>query len=91
MLTKALTSFVGFTVGDILAQTFVENNDNDKDGESSYDIMRTVRLSTFGLLVHGTTGHYFYSFLDGQLPGTDAITVAEKVVIDQVLWNPFLD
>lgn len=82
LLTKALTSFTGFTVGDILAQKFVEEESED------YDLMRTVRLGSFGLLVHGTTSHYFYGFLDGQLPGTDAITVAEKVAIDQILWNP---
>jgi protein Mpv17 len=83
VLTKALTSFTGFTAGDILAQKFVDN----KSGEP-YDLMRTVRMGSFGLFVHGTTGHYFYGFLDGQLPGTDAVTVAEKVAIDQIIWNP---
>lgn len=47
--------------------------------KEKYDVMRTVRLGSFGFLIHGTTGHYFYGFLDSQLPGTKPITVATKV------------
>ena len=83
LLTKALTSFVGFTAGDILAQKFVT-----PDPEKGYDIMRTLRLGSFGLLIHGTTGHYFYGFLDKMIPGTAMKTVATKVGIDQLIWNP---
>jgi len=82
LFTKALTSFTGFTVGDILAQKFV--NDDNKP----FDLMRTVRLGSFGFLIHGTTGHYFYGFLDSKLPGTKPMTVATKVAIDQTIWNP---
>jgi len=82
ILTKALTSLTGFTLGDILAQNFVE------DSDKPYDLMRTVRLGSFGFLFHGTTGHYFYGFLDSKLPGTKPVTVASKVIIDQVFWNP---
>ncbi|KAL7463417.1 hypothetical protein ACHAXS_003787 [Conticribra weissflogii] len=82
LLTKALTSLTGFTIGDILAQNFV--NDDGKP----YDPMRTLRLGSFGFLIHGTTGHYFYGFLDSKLPGTKPTTVATKVLIDQTMWNP---
>lgn len=81
LLTKALTSFTGFTVGDVLAQNFVEKSEK-------YDVMRTLRMGSFGLLIHGTTGHYFYGFLDSKMPGTKPVTVASKVLIDQVVWNP---
>lgn len=82
LLTKALTSLVGFTTGDVLAQCFIE-----KDGKA-YDPMRTVRMGSFGFLLHGTTGHYFYGFLDSKLVGTKPVTVATKVAIDQTIWNP---
>jgi len=81
LLTKALTSLTGFTLGDVLAQNFVEKVD-------VYDPMRTLRLGSFGFLCHGTTGHYFYGFLDSKLPGTKPTTVATKVLIDQTMWNP---
>jgi protein Mpv17 len=82
ILTKALTSLTGFTLGDILAQKFI--NDNGKP----YDIMRTVRLGSFGFFLHGPSGHYFYGFLDAKLPSTKPVTVATKVAIDQLFWNP---
>ena len=78
---KALTSFTGFALGDILAQLFIQKND-------PFDWYRLFRLSTFGLLVHGTTSHWFYGMLDGKIPGTSAKVVFSKVFIDQVLWNP---
>lgn len=80
LLTKALTSLTGFTLGDILAQNFIE------DPDKPYDFMRTARLGSFGFLLHGTTGHYFYGFLDSKLPGTAVQTVATKVAIDQTIW-----
>lgn len=81
LLTKALTSLVGFSAGDYLAQKFVEKG-------SAYDIKRTLRMGSFGALVHGPTGHWFYGMLDGMIPGATATAVASKVAIDQVLWNP---
>jgi len=82
LLTKALTSFTGFTIGDFLAQKFIAEEGAD------YDVMRTIRLGSFGFLIHGTTGHYFYGMLDSKLPGTKPMTVATKVLIDQTIWNP---
>ncbi|KAJ8599436.1 hypothetical protein CTAYLR_007999 [Chrysophaeum taylorii] len=81
LLIKGLTSFVGFTLGDILAQLFIEK-------KGPYDPVRTARLASFGFLVHGTTSHWFYGVLDGKIPGTTAGAVASKVAIDQILWNP---
>ncbi|CAM9570700.1 unnamed protein product [Chrysoparadoxa australica] len=81
LLTKGLTSFLGFGLGDFLAQKFI-----DKADEINWE--RLARLALFGLLIHGPTGHYFYGFLDSKIPGTAALTVASKVGIDQLLWNP---
>ena len=81
LLMKALTSFVGFALGDILAQIYIQKT-------SPFDFKRLFRLASFGFLVHGTTSHWFYGMLDGKIPGTSAKVVATKVFIDQVLWNP---
>ena len=55
---------------------------------SNYDWPRTARLASFGFLVHGPSGHAFYGALDRRLPGTKPSTVAAKVLIDQIFWNP---
>jgi len=80
LIMKMLTSMTGFMLGDILAQVFISKGD--------FDAFRLFRLTSFGFLVHGSTSHFFYNFLDGKIPGTGAVQVFSKVFIDQVLWNP---
>ena len=65
LLMKALTSFVGFALGDTLAQLFIQKTD-------PFDFARLARLASFGFLVHGTTSHWFYGMLDGKIPGKSA-------------------
>eukprot|EP01084_Bolivina_argentea_P122403 216900_1 len=81
ILIKASTSFIGFALGDLLAQKFINKDDE-------LDLKRLLRLAMFGFLIHGPTGHLFYGMLDAKIPGTDALTVAKKVFIDQAIWNP---
>ncbi|GJD09307.1 Protein sym-1 [Galdieria sulphuraria] len=81
LLTKSLTSLIGFILGDILAQKFLSS-----DGILHLD--RLLRMALFGFLIHGPTGHIFYTQLDKAIPGTEAWKVACKVAIDQVLWAP---
>ena len=79
IFTKACTSGVGFAVSDVLTQLFIEKMD--------FDLKRLVKMASFGFLLHGTTGHFFYNFLDGKLKGTDPLTVAAKVAV-VLLWGP---
>jgi len=58
LLTKALTSLTGFTLGDILAQKFIE------PGDKPYDVMRTVRLGFCFTVPLGT------SFMDFWTPNS---------------------
>lgn len=46
--------------------------------------MRTIRLASFGFLIHGTTGHWFYGKLDKAIPGTGAMQVFSKVRLRSV-------
>lgn len=80
--TKAFTSLVGFFLGDLIAQKFL--------GEKGapLDRARLLRMAAFGFLVHGPTGHYFYSALDRLIVGTSPLKVVSKVAIDQVCWAP---
>lgn len=80
--TKAITSLIGFLLGDVIAQKFLG------DEKSSLDWARVARMASFGFLIHGPTGHYFYSALDRLIVGTSPVKVASKVAIDQVLWAP---
>ena len=80
--TKAFTSLVGFFLGDFIAQKFLGDKDADIDKG------RLLRMASFGFLLHGTTGHFFYGALDRLIVGTGPLQVASKVAIDQLLWAP---
>ncbi len=82
ILTKALTSLVGFFLGDLLAQKFLGDKDAALDG------WRLARMAAFGFMFHGPTGHYFYNALDRLLVGKSPLIVGSKVFIDQVCWAP---
>ena len=53
---------MGWALGDFIAQRFI--------GKAAFDVGRFVRLSAFGLLYHGPSGHYFYNWLDRKIEGT---------------------
>lgn len=82
ILTKACTSLFGFAIGDILAQKFLNNV------PGSFDWARLARMASFGFLIHGTSGHFFYNFLDSLIPGQQLTAVAGKVAVDQLVWAP---
>lgn len=82
IMTKAMTSLIGFFLGDVLAQKFL----GEKDADINW--ARVARMASFGFLIHGPTGHYFYSALDRLIVGTSPLKVASKVVVDQVFWAP---
>eukprot|EP00741_Cyanophora_paradoxa_P010849 tig00020544_g10488.t1 len=81
LLTKAMTSFTGFALGDILAQNFFPAAD-----QQGFDWARFFRMTSFGFIVHGPLGHYFYGALDGAIPGNGPKQVISKVAIDQLGW-----
>eukprot|EP00527_Entomoneis_sp_CCMP2396_P005399 CAMPEP_0198141260 /NCGR_PEP_ID=MMETSP1443-20131203/4295_1 /TAXON_ID=186043 /ORGANISM="Entomoneis sp., Strain CCMP2396" /LENGTH=224 /DNA_ID=CAMNT_0043803957 /DNA_START=111 /DNA_END=782 /DNA_ORIENTATION=+ len=80
LLTKSLTSLVGWALGDLLAQLFLSRG--------PFDLKRLLVLSTFGFIYYGPSGHYFYNFLDSRITGKTGGVVFLKIAIDQLLWSP---
>lgn len=83
--TKTLTSFTGFLLGDLVAQA------PEISSGGKWDAWRTAKMGSFGLLLHGPIGHYWYGFLDRTVmtkAPTSALAVASKTGIDQILWAP---
>ena len=81
VLTKAVSSCIGFIIGDLLAQSLL-------GGGGRFNVVRCLRMGLFGGLIHGPLGHFFYSFLEKKLPGSSPSMVTMKVLADQVLWSP---
>lgn len=83
--TKTMTSFTGFVLGDLVAQS------PDLSQGKPWDAKRTAKMGAFGLALHGPIGHYWYGFLDKTVMAsapTSATAVFTKTAIDQVLWAP---
>ena len=53
--TEVLTSFLGFVIGDFLAQ---------KTEGREYDFIRCIRLGAYGLFLDWPNGHWWYTILD---------------------------
>ena len=80
--TKACTSFIGFTIGDRLAQTIIDG---------PFDPYRTLRLGLYGLLLDGPIGHFWYKLLDAKVYPNDPKSnkaVLTKTALDQLIWAP---
>jgi len=56
LLTKACTSFVGFMLGDVIAQHVGHQT-------ASLDVLRVLRLGLYGLCIDGPLGAKWYDFL----------------------------
>lgn len=82
--TKAVTSLIGFALGDRIAQSV---------GGAPFDVLRMLRLSMYGVLIDGPIGHYFYQFLDKNISPEDpkgTRAVVTKTAIDQLVWAPIM-
>jgi len=54
---------------------------------ANHFLINSMQIRVFEI-VYQAKGHYFYNWLDKQVPGTDAIPVFSKVAIDQLFWCP---
>jgi len=83
IFTKSMTSLVGFALGDILAQVISRN---------PYNLLRTLRMTLFGILMDGPVGHLWYATLDKNVfpeaPKSNKAVVS-KMLLDQLAWAPF--
>lgn len=83
LATNVGISMVLSGVGDVLEQNYeIMTEEIDK-----WDAIRTKNMSISGCTV-GILCHYWYNFLDYQLPGRSLKIVAKKVFLDQVLCSP---
>ena len=102
--TKCVTSWVGFTVADAVAQLLAytgpfagkkkEEEEEEVEGIFQYyDFRRTLRMGLFGLAFYGPISGFWYGLLDQYvMPDAPAaaVAVATKTALDQVLWAPVL-
>lgn len=83
LVTKAMTSLVGFMLGDIVAQHLASGD--------ALDTLRILRLGAYGLFIDGPVGSLWYEVLEKYICPDDPTSnqaVALKTAADQVIWAP---
>jgi hypothetical protein len=71
IVVKALSSAVGYGIGDIMAQSI----------SYQFQLPRFLRMSLFGLLIHGPLNYFFYTWLFRRMDGVDTNTVMKRVSV----------
>ncbi|KAL0422514.1 UNVERIFIED_CONTAM: hypothetical protein Slati_3274300 [Sesamum latifolium] len=80
--TKSITAALIYTAADVSSQTIV--------GESSeqYDLIRTLRMAGYGMLILGPSVHYWYNFMSTVFPKRDLLSTLKKMALGQTLYGP---
>ncbi|CAL5219254.1 g1050 [Coccomyxa viridis] len=82
LLTKCLTSAVGFILGDSIAQLIAKER---------YNVLRTLRFATIGFCLHAPIADTWFLFLEHNVfpnAPTSMPAVFTKMALDQLLMAP---
>lgn len=84
ILTKSITSAVIYSVADFSSQKIVSPS------SAPYDVVRTLRMAGYGMLILGPSLHIWFNFVSKALPKRDLITTMKKIVMGQTLYGPLM-
>jgi len=92
LLVKSLTASVILGSADCAGQ-FIEKVTADENAEQKeLDLARVFRFFIFGLVLQAPWNHFYYLFLDGQIPPTPDDPFSQtniiKIIIDQFIQAP---
>ncbi|CAL9178442.1 unnamed protein product [Musa hybrid cultivar] len=84
VLTKSLTAAAIFAAADISSQiTTLTSPDN-------LDLVRTLRMAGYGMIILGPSLHFWYNFVARILPKQDMITTLKKMLLGQTTYGPLM-
>ncbi|EYU37589.1 hypothetical protein ABFS82_02G042200 [Erythranthe guttata] len=80
--TKSITSSLIYAAADVSSQTIV--------GESieKYNLVRTLRMAGYGLLILGPSVHFWYNFMSRVFPKRDLLSTFKKIALGQTVYGP---
>ncbi|XP_047952424.1 PXMP2/4 family protein 4-like [Salvia hispanica] len=61
------------------------------DPNGTWDPIRTLRISGFGLFMLGPSQHYWFNFVARVLPNRDLISTLKKMAMGQLLYSPVIN
>ncbi|GKV19849.1 hypothetical protein SLEP1_g30056 [Rubroshorea leprosula] len=82
ILTKSITSSVIYIAADMSSQTI------SRPSSEPYDLVRTLRMAGYGLLILGPSLHFWFNFMSRLFPKQDIITTFKKMAMGQTTYGP---
>ncbi|KAK4424248.1 PXMP2/4 family protein 4 [Sesamum alatum] len=80
--TKSITSAFIYTAADLSSQTIAAEN------SEGYDLVRTLRMAGYGLLIIGPSLHYWFNFVSRVFPKRDLLSTFKKMALGQTVYGP---
>ncbi|XP_060173378.1 uncharacterized protein LOC132604068 [Lycium barbarum] len=85
IITKSISSAIIYAASDVTSQMITMSPSD------SLDIIRTLRMAGFGLLILGTAQHHWFGFVARVLPKRDIISTLKKLLMGQLLFGPVIN
>ncbi|XP_044507744.1 protein SYM1-like [Mangifera indica] len=82
VLTKSITCALIYTAADLSSQTL--------SSSKPFDLVRTLRMAGYGMIVLGPSLHFWFNFVSKVFPKRDLITTLKKIAMGQILYGPLM-
>ncbi|KAJ6794664.1 putative PXMP2/4 family protein 4 [Iris pallida] len=84
ILTKSLTAGAIFATADVSSQMIT------LDPSCSLDLIRTLRMAGYGMMISGPSLHLWFNFVSRILPKRDILTTFKKMFLGQAVYGPIM-
>ncbi|KAM7474734.1 hypothetical protein LguiB_021977 [Lonicera macranthoides] len=84
ILTKSITSALIYTAADLSSQTL------SRQASESYDLVRTLRMAGYGMIILGPSLHFWFNFVSKVLPKRDLNATLKKIIMGQIIYGPIM-
>ncbi|XP_009587200.1 protein SYM1 [Nicotiana tabacum] len=85
IITKSVSSAIIYAAADLTSQMITMSPSD------SLDIIRTLRMAGFGLLILGTAQHHWFNFMGRVLPNRDIVSTLKKLLMGQLAFGPVIN
>ncbi|XP_009603125.1 uncharacterized protein [Nicotiana tomentosiformis] len=85
ILTKTITCTLILIAADLSSQTIAGSL------SEQYDLIRTLRVAGYGVLILGPSLHFWYNALSAFFPKRDVITTFKKIALGQIVYGPTMN
>lgn len=85
IVTKSVSSCLIYAAADLTSQMVTI------PVSGSFDLVRTIRMAGFGLLILGPAQHVWFNFMGRVLSKRDMVTTFKKLIVGQVFYGPAIN